>query len=154
MAISFALFFTECKKDDDTHLQTKGNYVTTGTNNNTVQTFSFTVSAWTLSGSYWYYDYFFPSVTNMNGGVFVYWQSGTTYIGLPITIIDQEFYYKYDTGGWVEVDVRSASGNTSIPSPSLYNFKIVVIPPAARVANPNVNYKNYEEVKNAFNLKD
>ena len=33
-------------------------------------------------------------------------------------------------------------------------YKVVVITPAARVANPNVNLKNYNEVKEVFNIKD
>jgi len=33
-------------------------------------------------------------------------------------------------------------------------FKIVVIAPAAWLAHPDVDLKNYEEVKSTFNLAD
>ncbi len=33
-------------------------------------------------------------------------------------------------------------------------IKIVVIPPSARLANPGINYRSYEQVKAAYNLTD
>lgn len=151
--IASVLTTFSCKKGDP------GPQGLPGTNgkdgNANVQSFSFTTSAWILVGSYWYYDYNLPSGTNMNGGVFMYLQSGTTYAALPLTVNDEEYLYSYDTSaGQVEADVQSASGSTAISNPGFLGFKIVIIPPAQRLANPNVNYKNYEEVKAAFNLKD
>ncbi|MCX6244870.1 MAG: hypothetical protein NTU98_09215 [Bacteroidetes bacterium] len=38
--------------------------------------------------------------------------------------------------------------------PGVLTFKVVTIAGSAKTANPNINWKNYEEVKKAFNLKD
>ncbi len=44
--------------------------------------------------------------------------------------------------------------NGAIPASGLYGYKIVCIPAASRSAHPDIDYNNYKEVKEAFNLQD
>lgn len=53
----------------------------------------------------------------------------------------------------ISVQIKDSDWQTMFPT-VLYEIKIVAISASARLANPRLNYKNYEEVKTAFNLQD
>lgn len=56
----------------------------------------------------------------------------------------------------ISLKIRNSTGGipyTSMTTGAL-SYKMVVIKAHARMANPNVNYKDYNAVKKAFNLKD
>jgi len=147
-----AITFNGCKKGDTGPAGTTGATGPTGaTGNANVQNFSFTTTAasWTAGSGNWFYNYSLPASTNVNGAVLMYLQSGTVFTQLPFTQNGVEYYFAYDTNNpHVGVYVTSAS------NPGILGFKVTVIPPASRIGHPNVNYKNYEDVKKTFNLKD
>jgi hypothetical protein len=104
----------------------------------------------------WYSDFGgFGTISN-NAAVLVYYVDNTnTNVSLPVTFSDIQYYYSngFSNGSsFIEVDVSSASGATTVANPGTTNYKIVVIPPAFILKN--VNTGNYAEVKAAYGLKD
>jgi len=152
--VATALLFTSCTKDGATGAT--GPQGPAGNAN--VQTFNFTANPWTLSSSttYWYYDY--PLTVPTNAAVMVYYTSSTLNSGsaanlsLPITLSGNQIYFKYNSTT-LEMGVNSVAGTVGVSNPGPLNFQVVVIPPAARLANPNVNLHNFDEVKAAYHLK-
>jgi hypothetical protein len=148
-------FFTSCKKGDTGATGPKG---TAGNAN--VVVYSLPVTTWNLSanGKYWYITDNFGVPLNFNAAasaVMVYWQNkDSNYVAMPITMSDIQYSFQYSTSNTgeniIEVDVSSASGNTTVPNPGQTKFKIVIIPPA--MIKPNINQHNYEEVKIAYGL--
>lgn len=61
-----------------------------------------------------------------------------------------------DQTGLLFINTEKADGTSGSPwgSTSSYDFKAVLITVAHRLAHPNVNWKNYSEVKEALKLKD
>jgi hypothetical protein len=61
-----------------------------------------------------------------------------------------------ETDGFVFINTLKADGTTGSPwaSSATIAFKAVLIKSSQRVANPNVNLNNYEDVKKAYNLVD
>ena len=65
---------------------------------------------------------------------------------LPLSFSGTEVIYAYSTSN---VNI------VANPQPTtLERFKVVAIASSARLANPNVDYTNYAEVKVTFNLED
>ena len=79
------------------------------------------------------------------------------YNQLPTTFYQSSSYS-------TSIEVASIAGSVTLfwtdsdlsqPSyPAINDFKIVLIPSAAKIAKPYVDYSNYEEVKASFGLKD
>jgi len=150
-----------CKKDDDSAYQLKGNYQTAGNYGNAnITSDQFTVT-WTISAPAYYCDISDANITQEivdNGSVVVYMSNGSGgWVALPYTLpmsstyastytpvhyLDGVTIWKYDTD------------YTQATDPGSTTFKVVCISASARLANPNVNWNNYEDVKNTFNLKD
>jgi len=116
------------------------------------------------SSSRWYTQLSVPELTlsNINSAaVQAYFGTvSNNWIALPYTHIASTNYFMgyLTTTGLVEVrwdyngigigsDPNSVFGATS-------QIKIVVIPPAMLASHPDVDLKNYEEVKRTFNLED
>lgn len=61
-----------------------------------------------------------------------------------------------DQTGMVFINTLKSNGTSGSPwaSTTTLNFKAVLIKSSQMIANPNVDYTNYNEVKNTFNLKD
>lgn len=95
------------------------------------------------------------------GGVYLYQanSSNNGYFQLPITApvsagVVESDYYEYGQGTIV---VYIQNSNLTDPIAQIQNpakYKLVTISASARLANPNVDYSNYEEVKERFDLKD
>jgi hypothetical protein len=147
--------FTACKKENyDDKYQPKGNYQPAGNYGN-ANVISKTV---TLSYTYdtnnnlYYANVSVPEITSKvinNGLVQCYIYIGSGWVPLTFSGPNGIVGYAIDTG------IVEFFTNLSMYTSSPYNqAKIVIVNPAGRMANPNVNYKNYEEVKKAFNLKD
>jgi len=151
-----------CKKDD-TEYQPKGSY---GNANVTSQTF--TVSSWSNTSSMFYSHFTVANLTagvQSGGAVMAYLSinDGTDWDALPTTFYSSSNHY---TMGFLTatqlVEVRWTNTNGIAYSGNDPNsmfgatckFKIVVIAPAAWLAHPDVDLKNYEEVKSTFNLAD
>jgi len=82
--------------------------------------------------------------------VFVGDGTGQEWNALPFSYTNVQFNYSFKSGQ-VIISVNLSDG--SAPSnPGIMQFKIIVIPPA--MVNPNVNVKNYTNLKSAYNLAD
>ena len=163
-ALACGLLFTNCAKKGDTG--PAGPAGTNGTNGNA------NVKSKTIfvAGSEWINSAGASTVTKLvseittdiinNGAVLVYVDNGSNnWSALPVTTTDPSgvvlaFGYDIEPGKLIlnaEVNqnvtlTASTFGNT--------NFRIVTIAGSGRMANPNLNYNDYNEVKKAFNLKD
>ncbi|MFH0893729.1 MAG: hypothetical protein V2A54_04775 [Bacteroidota bacterium] len=166
-ALAIALLVGGCKKDDDSMYQLKGDYQPKGNyqpagnyGNANIVSNQFTVT-WTLSAPAYYCTIYDGNITQSivdNGSVEVYMSNGSGgWIALPYTMPMSSTYastytpvhylggvtvWKYDT------DYTQAS------DPGTTTFKVVCVSYAGKIANPNLNWNDYNEVKNAFNLKD
>lgn len=150
-----------CKKGDTGPTGPEGQ----SGNSNIVST-TYSVSSWSWSSPYYYQNLSVPALTPTNvnsAAVMVYFNtSGTTWLALPYTQYNSpyDYFMGFSTSeGNVQVTWFYDSSLSSGSSPSTYygstiQFKVVVIPPAARIRNPNVDLRNYEEVKQAYGLKD
>ena len=157
-ALVCGLLFTGCKKGDTGPAGPAG---TNGTNGNAnVVSSSITSSNWVYSSPSWGISFTYPAITQDiidKGAVLVYLKVGSAYNQLPLTIYQSATYsstYEVSTivGG---LTIFATDSDLTQPNnPGSKTFKIVVIAASQRMANPNVNYGNYNEVKKAFNLKD
>ena len=114
---------------------------------------------WTFLSPSWSQSFTYAAITQDildNGAVLVYVASGVNYYQLPYTFYPTSSYsrtynYVHYLGG-LKVYVTDSDLNT--PQPGTLEFKVVVIEASFLMKNPNVDLKNYEAVKKAFNLKD
>lgn len=118
------------------------------TGNANVKSQTFVVNTWDWSSnSVLLYD---PNITQAivdNGAVQVYLQGDPgVWIALPLSFSGLEIVYDYQVN-FIRITASSQP-------PTQQTFKVVAIASSARLANPNVDYTNYEEVKATFNLKD
>ena len=74
----------------------------------------------------------------------------TTWWTLPYSETSAHIQVAYSVG-YVRICSNVALGG--VGSGAL-KFRVVLLTPAKRMANPRVNFNNYSEVKKAFNLKD
>lgn len=88
------------------------------------------------------------SIVN-SGAVQVYLETSPysgEWLAMPLTVSGNEMLYSY------QVNYVNVMAN---PQPTSHErFKVVAIASSTRLANPNIDYSNYQEVKGAFNLKD
>lgn len=109
-----------------------------------------------LSTNYWYFVINNSKIINADSdAVIVYVQIPTStvkaYIALPTTNLlanGDAIEYIFSVG-----KLTMYYNFATVPTSSL-NIKTVVIPPGIKVANPNTNWKNYNEVKQVLNLQD
>lgn len=105
------------------------------------------------------------SNTNYTNGdaVIVYWKEfsnnwliQTPYIYRPNSTSVGANIYAEITSVSLFINTTRADGSNGSPWSSTANldFRAVVIKASAKLANPNIDYSNYYEVKGAFNLKD
>ncbi len=150
--ISLALT-TSCAKKGDTG--PAGAQGPAGNANVISSTITVNGTNWSLSGSEWDYSYTTSSMTQNNvdkAAVMCYLSVGSgNWAALPFTVTDREFAFVYSLNS-ISFAVLSASGSTGISNPGTLVFKYVIIPPA--MIKPNINLHNYNEVKQAYNLKD
>lgn len=151
-----------CKKDD-TEYQPKGAY-----GNANVTSHTFTVNSWNATSSMFYSHFTISNLTVgvQNGGAVMVYLSindGTNWNALPCTFYSSSNHYTMSfltATNLVEVRWTNSSGTaiTGNDPNSMFDatckFKIVIFAPAAWLAPPDVDFKNYEEVKRTFNLAD
>lgn len=160
------LILSGCAKDK---YQPKGDYQPAGNygNANMIYSNTVTLNNWTSAfdngTEYVYYSLInWPALTQAikdNGAVMTYVQSGTQWYALPYSDHGTGWSYTYDFGfdvGTVEIDLTGVD-NTGSPGTASQNgtvVRLVAISPAAKIANPDLNWSNYNEVKARFNLED
>lgn len=118
---------------------------------------------WFLSGSVYYTDISLPTITSSivsSGSVEVFMRSTSStgvWLNMPwIETISASLFsiYNYNYSlGYVRI-FKQDSDLTAPSNPGVRTFKIIVIASQQKQANPNVNWKDYSQVKKALNLKD
>ena len=61
-----------------------------------------------------------------------------------------------EVDGYLFINTEKANGTAGSPwtSTTTLGFKAVLISSAARIANPDIDYTDYNQIKTAFNLED
>lgn len=156
--VACTLIITSCKKGDTGPAGDKG--ATGSTGNANVVSSSLTASAWSYVSPSWEMTFTYPAITQNildRGAVLVYVQQGLNYYQLPYTTYLSSTYsrtynFVHYIGG-MKVSLTD-SDLTQPNNPGSLTFKVVVIAASQRMAHPNVNWKNYNEVKQVLDLKD
>lgn len=119
-----------------------------------------TSSSWEYSNPSWSITFTYPAITQDiidKGAVLVYLKVGQGYNQLPVTIYQSSSYSSSlevasFVGGvkvfWTDSDLTQPN------NPGQQSFKVVVIAASGLAQNPNIDFKNYEAVKQAFHLND
>ena len=156
--LSIAMLVFGCSKDGaDGTDGINGSNGTNGTNGNAnvVGTTDFTIlpTDWQTSGNLKYVSIGNNGITQniVNSGiVMVYQKSGDAYVALPFSYqgIDRGFSFGLN---YLQITLSASSpftvtGNTVI--------RAVIITASNKMANPNINWNNYDEVKDKFKLID
>jgi hypothetical protein len=142
-----------------------------GSANVTVQDFTIPTASWQNNTSNWYYDLQVNNLTQLvqdSGVVQVFMNfstTGTIWTALPYTFNSSPVYImNYNTSisgstGYVALQwvyntngASIGSDPTTVFSVTAVQFKVVTIPPAARKANPNVNFHDYNDIKKHFKI--
>lgn len=130
----------------------------------TVTSKTYSVPTWSSNSTRWYITISVPELTSSNinsAAVQVYFSiDNTNWTALPNTVVLSTNYFMGYITSVGTVDVTwdyNGIGIGSSPN-SVYSatslFKVVVIPPAAIIANPDLDLNNYNKVKMKFNLED
>ena len=78
--------------------------------------------------------------------------SSGAWTSMPFTIGNASWFYSFGVGF---INIYKTNTNlASIANPGSQTFRVVIISPSNRMANPNTDWNNYEEVKRALNLAD
>ena len=135
-----------------------------GNANVTARTFS--ASSWAWSSPYYYANFSMPEInsTNINSAaIMVYFRANSgNWSALPYTQYNSpyNYYMGFNTSNgnvqvtWVYDTSFSSGDDPNVFYSITVQYKIVVIPPAERLANPNVNLLDYNAVKAAYHLED
>ncbi len=121
--------------------------------------YSILPSQWAYSSPVLWVDLIDNDITAdiMNSGaVLVYMENGSYTTQLPYTYYPTTTYSETMSAihylGNVEIDIQdSDAGTPGTPGP--ISFKVVTLSSRKMLQNPHVNFKDYESVKRAFNLK-
>lgn len=139
---------------------------TNGTNGNAnvigSNTFTFSTSNWTSQsgGVYWTSGITGATIITQNivdkgiVSVFRMYTSGgqTAWAPLPDTNINQNLSFVYSVGK-IDLIMQNTNG-VAISNPGAMTLRYVVISPSNKAANPNTNWNDYEQVKEALHLID
>jgi hypothetical protein len=130
-----------------------------------VKAHTFTVTTWYWSTPHHYINLGVPEITSNNletVGVLVYYSTqSNVWTSVPYTVYetvhDYHMGFRY-TPGTVEVNWLY-DGPSSGDDPNTYygvnvKCKVVVVPSSARAAYPGLNWNNYEDVRQQFDLKE
>ena len=154
--IACGLMFTSCKKGDTGPKGDTGSAGTNGAAN--IQNYQVSVNStdWSWDALYkeWYYNY--PSTASSQSAIMAYVISGNGEEVLPY--YSQIYgtttsFSSYLFSSPSKIMFKYYDGTTTLARPSTsMSIRLVIIPPA--MIKPNVNVKNYAEVKAAYNLQD
>ena len=148
----FTVMINGCAKDGAPGAQgpagVNGNANVLGSN-----TISVTSSDWTLSG-YYTTSFTLPAITQAivdKGVVMVYEKMGAaSWQCMPYTAGIEERDFTFAVGTF-KIWVHNTDGSATT-NPGAQTYRAVAISASNLIAHPNVNWKNYQEVKTIFNL--
>lgn len=162
MALVLMATFTNCEKGQQGPAGKDGTNGANGSANITSRTY--TLTTWTSGSSFWYSTLSTPELTsgNINNAAILVYVSDTqnTWVPVPATIVNSTNYFWNYAATIGSVELRweyNGIGNGSNPNTyysTTVKAKVVVIPSARVIQNPNLNLKDYEAVKKAFDLRD
>ena len=130
-----------------------------------VQPFNYTIENWGYDGNHYFVEVnetngFTLSANDLaTGALMSYIKSGSSFFALPYVSFlgnntTQHYRPVYSENKfriWVD---NSTGGDTYPELDGPREIKIVIIPQAQRLAEPDLDLTNYQEVKRVFNLKD
>jgi len=156
-----SLTVISCKKGDTGPIGPAGTNGTNGTNGNAnVTNFNITIHTydWTYASTYSEFHYNYYVSGDFESAVLGYVMSGNGEQVLPYVsnVLHNRLTLSSNLSSstpFVQFQWTNLTTTTTAPT-SDYMVRLVIIPPAVRIANPNVNYNDYNAVKKAFNLKD
>lgn len=160
MGISTAMIFNGCAKDGATGPAGQkgidgidgidGNANVIGSNSVSVVS-----SDWTLSSNYYSTSFTLPAITQEvvdKGVVMVYEKLGTSWQAMPYSLDIESRDFTFNVG---TVKIWAHNSDFSAPTnPSAQTYRIIAISASNLITHPNVDFKNYIEVKNNFNFPD
>lgn len=156
--LAIIMLTNSCKKDDDTAYQPAGNYVTTGTNNNTVKNYDFTLHSWDWSWDNLYRQWYYNQYVNedFQSAIYGYVMSGNGEEAMPyynqVNFTTTSFANDlFQSTPYIKFEYYDGSTTLSSPSSDTYLY-LVIIPPSQRLSDPNINYSDYNSVKKAYHL--
>lgn len=166
--LSIAMLVFGCSKDGATGATgangINGANGANGTNGNAnvygTNSFPVTSGNWTASSAntQWITVLNVPQITQAivdKGTVSVFWYisntSGSGWYALPISFGNVSVSYAMTLG---QVGIIYASSGGAITNPSGQTYRVVVISASNKIAHPNTNWNNYEEVKSVLKLRD
>ena len=148
-----ALTFGACTKAKDGAPGAQGpegNANVVGTNTVTIPS-----SSWAANGTTWTTGITAAGITQdvvNKGSVQVFIQYGTEWWALPDLTGINSTSFGFSLGHVALINANSDFSQAT--NPGTQTFRIVIITSRAMTTHPNVDLKNYNAVKNAFNLKD
>ena len=152
--LSIAMMVFGCSKDGATGATgATGNANVVGTNSITT-----TSSSWTSSsgGSLWQASFSAAGITQsvVDRGVISVFKSDSagSWTALPYTFGYESWTYYFGVG-FVGIN-RTNTTLSSIANPASQTFRVVIVSPSSRMAHPNTNWNNYDEVKGVLKLID
>lgn len=176
MMLSMGMFFSSCTKEVVGPQGPQGEQGVAGSNgqdgqdgqdgNANVKAYSFTAQPgdWFSFGTSgevgygWGVTYSLSAITQdivNNGTVLLYYNTGSAMVAMPYSFPEdgyvETYLYGYYAGG-IQIE-RYDTDLFTTPPPAARTFKIVVIGGSARLANPDLDLTNYEEVMAFYGLK-
>lgn len=152
-----ALLAMSCSKDGEAGPAGPAGANGINGNANVIGTNTVTVSSWTSSnnGALWSASLSASGITQNivdRGIVSVFMQVPGGWSAMPYAFAN--FSWSYDFGLGVVVIYKTNNNAAVISNPGSQTFRIVIISPTNKMANPKTNWKDYNEVKRALNLAD
>ena len=154
-----SLAIASCQKGDKGDTGPAGTNGTNGTNGNAnvIDTFFNAANWFNAAGNYteWTYDYV-NTAYDFNGLVQVYfYDGGNNWMAMPFTYHSLEWLYEvYRDTHTIHLTMTTVGGTQVLSQPVGTTFRLVVIPASHRLAHPEVNYNDFNEVKRVFGLKN
>lgn len=124
--------------------------------NANVHSKTYTVTSWDGVGT----SFAFKDIANSditqeiidNGAILVYEGNTGLWNAMPYANQNDEWRFLIGLNNF-RVILLHANG-TTVSNPGTRNFKVVIISGDALISNPNINWKDYEEVKAKLNLQE
>ena len=151
VAIAVALTFSACKKGDTGPAGKDGK----DGNANVIGTNNVTISSWSSGGTNWTATITVAGITQSiidKGSVSVFVQYGSDWWSMPDINGKNSMQYGFGVG---YVNLLNQNSDGTLPTnPGSKTFRVVFISASAKEANPNVNWQDYNQVKQLMHLAD
>lgn len=159
LTVSFSAFLlSSCEKGKDGDPGKPGKV--------NVSSHTYAVNKWSLNGSVWFANFPVSELTpknNDSASVQVYFGVGNgTWQALPRVQVEggNNYFMNYSTAKdtiqvqWVSNSILFKGDDPNSYYNTVSQFKVVVIPPVALKAKPDVDLRDYQAVKRAFEIRN